>query len=328
MAENVLVTGGAGYVGSQVVLALIDAGHGVIVLDDLSTGLRRLVPRQAVFVEGDAGDGSLVEKVIAAHGVRAVMHFAASSLVHESMAQPLAYYRNNVCASRNLIEACVTRGVGALVFSSSAAVYGDPLTLPLTEEEACAPINPYGASKLMTEVMLRDVAPVSELRHVALRYFNVAGADLEGRSGESPPVASHLIKVACEAATGARDHIEIYGADYDTPDGTCIRDYIHVVDVADAHLAALDHLVGGGESLTLNCGYGHGYSVRQVLDAVEHATGVRLDKRLAPRRPGDPPVLVADAKRIRARFGWRPKYDDLDLIVKTAYAWEQGLRGG
>jgi UDP-glucose 4-epimerase len=327
MAEKVLVTGGAGYVGSQVALALIDAGHGVIVLDDLSTGLRRLVPDQAAFVEGDAGDGALVEKVIAEHDVSAVMHFAASSLVHESMAEPLAYYRNNVCAGRTLIEACVKRGVGALVFSSSAAVYGDPVTLPLTEEDACAPINPYGASKLMTEVMLRDVARVSELRHVSLRYFNVAGADLEGRSGESPPVASHLIKVACEAATGARDHIDIYGDDYDTPDGTCIRDYIHVVDLADAHLAALDHLFGGGESLTLNCGYGHGYSVRQVLDAVERATGIRLDKRLAPRRPGDPPVLVADASRIRERFGWRPKYDDLEVIVKTAYAWEQGLSG-
>ena len=323
MAENVLVTGGAGYVGSHAALALVDAGHRVIVLDDLSTGVRRLVPDEAAFVEGDAGDAALLEQVISERRVSAVMHFAASVLVHESMEQPLSYYRNNTCASRNLIEACVDQGVDALVFSSSAAVYGEPEVVPLSEEDACVPINPYGASKLMTEMMLRDLAPVSDLRHVALRYFNVAGADPAGRSGESPPVASHLIKVACEAATGARGHIDIYGDDYDTPDGTCVRDYIHVTDVAEAHVAALEHLIGGGESLTLNCGYGHGYSVREVLEAVERGTGIQLDKRRAPRRPGDPPVLVADASRIRERLDWRPRYDDLEIIVKTAYAWER-----
>ena len=326
MAENVLVTGGAGYVGSHVVLALLDVGHRVVVLDDLSTGARELVPAGAVFVEGDAGDAELAGRLIAERGITGVMHFAASVVVPESVTDPLKYYRNNTCASCHLIEVCARHGIAQFVFSSTAAVYGLPEMLPVDEDMATVPISPYGNSKLMTELMLRDLSAVSELRHVSLRYFNVAGADPEGRSGDVVAEATHLITVAAQAATGARDHIDIYGEDYDTPDGTCVRDYIHVTDVAAAHLAALDHLAAGGDSLTLNCGYGRGYSVREVVQAVERVAGIALNKRQAPRRPGDPPVLVAATGRIRARLGWQPKYDDLDLIVETALSWERRRR--
>jgi UDP-glucose 4-epimerase len=327
MTERVLVTGGAGYIGSHVALALIDAGHRAVVLDDLSTGVRDLVPAEAGFVEGDAGDGALLAQVLEDQGITAVMHFAGSIIVPESVEDPLKYYRNNTCASRNLIEACVKARVDRFVFSSTAAVYGLPVVLPAREDAPTAPINPYGASKLVTEMILADVARAHRLRYVALRYFNVAGADPEGRSGQSSPEATHLIKIACEVATGARGHINIFGDDYDTPDGTCVRDYIHVSDLATAHLHALDHLASDGESLTLNCGYGHGYSVREVLEAVERAAGARLEKRLAPRRAGDPPALVADATRIRERFDWRPEYEDLDVITASALAWERRRTG-
>jgi UDP-glucose 4-epimerase len=327
MAERVLVTGGAGYIGSHVALALIEAGHAVVVLDDLSTGTRDLVPAAADFVEGNAGDGALVRGLIADKDIGAAMHFAGSIIVPESVHDPLKYYRNNTCASRNLIEACVDAGVGRFVFSSTAAVYGQPDALPITEDSPTAPINPYGTSKLMTELMLADVARAHDFAYVALRYFNVAGADSAGRSGQSMPEATHLIKIACEVAVGARDHIDIFGDDYDTPDGTCVRDYIHVSDLATAHLKALDHLVAGGESQTLNCGYGRGHSVREVLASVERAAGATLDKRAAPRRAGDPPALVSNADRLRARFDWTPEHDDLDVITATALAWERRRRG-
>ena len=327
MAGTVLVTGGAGYVGSHVVLALLDAGHQVVVLDDLSTGVRELVPASAVFIEGDIADAELVRGLIAERDVSAVMHFAASVVVPESVADPLKYYRNNTSASRNLIEACAAQGIARFIFSSTAAVYGIPERVPVTETAACQPINPYGSSKLMTELMLRDVAAAGDFPYVCLRYFNVAGTDPEGRSGETAPEATHLITIACQAATGAREHIEIFGEDYDTPDGTCIRDYVHVTDLGAAHLAALDYLMAGGESLTLNCGYGRGYSVLEVLRAVEKAAGLALNKRPAPRRAGDPPVLIADANRIRERLGWRPKFDDLNVIVETALAWQERRRG-
>ena len=328
MPDNtVLITGGAGYIGSHAVLAFLEAGHGVVVLDDLSSGRRAAVPGNVTFVEGDAGDAELVGELIRGHGIGAVVHFAGSIVVPESVADPLGYYRNNTCASRNLIEACVAGGLGGgagrFIFSSSAAVYGIPDRNPATEDTPVAPINPYGASKLMTEWMLRDAAAAHGLDYVALRYFNVAGADPQGRAGQSTPNATHLIKVACEAATGQRPYIEVFGEDYDTPDGTCIRDYIHVSDLAAAHVDALGAPGGGG--LVLNCGYGRGFSVREVLAAVEREAGVALEIRSVARRPGDPPALVADATAIRERFGWRPQYDDLATIVRTALEWERKL---
>ncbi len=328
MAERVLVTGGAGYVGSHVAFAMLDAGHDVVVLDDLSTGVRELVPVDADYVEGNAGDRNLTSALIAERGVSAVMHLGASVVVPESVEKPLEYYRNNTSASRNLMEVCARHGVHRFVFSSTAAVYGEPETPTIDEDAPTRPINPYGRSKLMTELMLRDLSALGRFRHVALRYFNVAGADPAGRSGEQTPEATHLVTVACEVATGKRDHISIYGEDYDTPDGNCIRDYIHVTDIAAAHVAALDHLLGGGESLTLNCGYGRGHSVREIVAAVERAAGVELDKRPAPRRAGDAPVLIADARRIRERLDWRPRYDNLDVIVGTAFSWQQRVAAG
>ena len=330
MPDNtVLITGGAGYIGSHAVLAFLAAGHGVVVLDDLSSGRRAAVPGDVTFVEGDAGDSVLVSELIQRHGVGAAVHFAGSVVVPESVADPLKYYRNNTCASRNLIEACVAGGfaggAGRFIFSSSAAVYGTPDTTPVAEDAPPAPINPYGASKLMTEWMLRDAAAAHGLDYVALRYFNVAGADASGRAGQSTPNATHLIKVACEAATGQRPYIEVFGEDYDTPDGTCVRDYIHVSDLAAAHVDALALPRGGAGGLVLNCGYGHGFSVREVLAAVEREAGVTLDIRSAARRAGDPPALVADASAIRERFGWRPQYDDLATIVRTALEWERKL---
>lgn len=320
---TILVTGGAGYIGSHAVLAFSDAGYPVVVVDDLSTGRRNLVPSFIPFRKGDVGDMDLMASVIAEHRVGAVVHFAGSIVVPESVSDPLKYYRNNTANSRNLIAVCVDTGVSHFVFSSTAAVYGVPDKVPVNEEAPTEPINPYGSSKLMTEWMLRDVAAAHPFAFAALRYFNVAGADPMGRTGQSTPLATHLIKVACEAATGARRHIDVFGEDYDTPDGTCIRDYIHVSDLAEAHVLALDHLINAGESFIANCGYGHGYSVREVLTEVQKESGARLDIRGAPRRPGDPEKLVADPSRIKKTLSWRPRYDDLGFIVRTAYAWEQ-----
>ncbi len=322
---TVLVTGGAGYIGSHVVLALIDAGWPVVALDDLSAGRRDLVAPDVPLVEGDVANIPLMRRTLQAHGCVAVMHFAGSIVVPESVADPLTYYRNNTGASRDLIEAAVAEGVHAFVFSSSAAVYGVPETLPVAEDAPLRPLNPYGTSKLVTEWILRDVARVTDLRYAALRYFNVAGADAEERSGQCGARATHLIKVACETATGKRRHMDIHGADYDTPDGTCVRDYIHVSDLAGAHVAALDHLLARQDNIILNCGYGHGFSVRQVLDAVQQAAGRRLSIGIGPRRPGDAPQLVADSRRIRQTLDWKPRFDDLGVIVKSALAWERNL---
>ncbi len=322
-SRSILVTGGAGYIGSHVVLALIEAGHEVCVIDDLSTGRRDAVPADVSLVVGDAGDTAIVSAVLSRHRPAAVLHFAGSIVVPESVSDPLKYYANNTCASRALIAAAVAAGVEGFIFSSTAAVYGEPREVPVAEDAPCVPVNPYGASKLMTEWILRDTAAATGLNYVALRYFNVAGADPKGRAGQSTPDATHLIKVACEAAAGARDGVEIFGDDYPTADGTCIRDYIHVTDLADAHLAALDHLFGGGESAVFNCGYGRGHSVREVLDTVRDVSGKNLRVRRGPRRPGDAAEIVARADRIRGRLGWRPQYDDLRFIVETALAWER-----
>ncbi len=324
----VLVTGGAGYIGSHVVLALLDAGYPVVVLDDLSTGRRDAVAPAAGFVEGDIGDVRLVAETIDSHGVAAVMHFAGSIVVPESVADPLKYYLQNTCKSRGLIQACVEAGVGRFVFSSTAAVYGSVGGGPVPESAPALPASPYGTSKLMTEWMLRDAAAAHDLVYAALRYFNVAGADPQGRSGQSTPGATHLIKVACEVAAGRRPAMEIFGEDYETPDGTCVRDYIHVTDLAEAHLAALRDLESRGRNLTLNCGYGRGYSVRQVLAAVERAAGFALEVRAGPRRPGDVAEIVADASLIRQELGWQPRHDNLDGIVRDALAWERKLAGG
>jgi len=325
--STVLITGGAGYIGSHAVLAFLEAGYSIVVLDNLSTGRRAAVPGDVTFVEGDAGDGALVGDIISREGVAVVVHFAGSIVVTESVANPLKYYLNNCSVSRNLIEACIEGGVTKFVFSSSAAVYGMPETSEVAESAPVAPINPYGASKLVTEWMLRDVSTAHDFRYAALRYFNVAGADLNGRAGQSTANATHLIKIACEAAVGRRNFIEIFGKDYDTPDGTCIRDYIHVTDLVAAHLDAIHHLMGGGGNLILNCGYGRGYSVREVLAAVQEELGQPLDIRTAPRRPGDPARLVANADAIRERLGWQPHHDDLGLIVRTALDWERQVTG-
>jgi UDP-glucose 4-epimerase len=324
---TVLITGGAGYIGSHAVLAFREAGYQVVVLDDLSTGRREAVPGDVAFVEGDAGDLQLAGKIIADHQITSVIHFAGSIVVPESVEKPLAYYLNNTVASRNLIQACVEGGVDRFIFSSTAAVYGTPERVPISEDAPTLPINPYGRSKLMTEWILEDSAAAHGLKVVALRYFNVAGADPEGRAGQSTPKATHLIKIASQAAVGQRDHIDVFGQDYETPDGTCVRDYIHVSDLADAHVAALRHLEGGGGSLTLNCGYGRGYSVREVLETVDQEAGLTLDRRAAPRRAGDAAELVADAQAIQDALGWRPRHDDLGLIVRTALEWERKIAG-
>ena len=321
--RTALVTGGAGYIGSHVAWALLDAGWRVIVLDDLSTGRRELVPPAATFVEGGSGDAALLRGVLAAERIEAVLHFAGSIVVPESVVDPLAYYRNNVVGSIELIDACLAAGVKRFVFSSTAAVYGDPDQVPIPEHAPTRPLNPYGHSKLMIEQVLKDCDHAHRLPHVALRYFNVAGADPGGRTGQATPKATHLIKVACEVAVGAREAMEIYGTDYPTPDGTCVRDYIHVSDLADAHVKALEHLMAGGSSLTLNCGYGHGFSVREVLRMVEQVAGRPLAVREGPRRAGDSPRLVAEPGALRERFSWNPRHDDLRTIVTTALAWER-----
>lgn len=324
MNDTILVTGGAGYIGSHTCRQLIDAGHRVVVVDNLYSGHRWALPDAAVFVEGDIADAALMHDTLRAHDVRAVIHFAGHIVVPESVADPLKYYRNNTLGSLALIQACLATGVNEFIFSSSAAVYGIPQQLPAREDTPTAPINPYGWSKLMTEWMLRDVAAATpEFRYVALRYFNVAGASLDGALGQATPEATHLIKVACEAACGQRPGVTIHGTDYATPDGTCIRDYIHVEDLARAHLDALDYLEHGGAAQVLNCGYGHGFSVRAVLDAVRAVSGVAFPVTEGPRRAGDPPVLIADAARIRAVLGWQPRHEDLRVICETAFQWEQ-----
>lgn len=323
--KSVLITGGAGYIGSHAVLAFRESGLDVVVIDDLSTGIRQNLSSEVPFVEGDAGDNALVEATLKQYQVDAVIHFAGSIIVPESVADPLKYYRNNTAVSRNLIESCVASGVRNFIFSSTAAVYGIPEVIPVAEDAPTVPINPYGTSKLMTEWVLRDTANAHDFRYAALRYFNVAGADPDGRTGQSTPEATHLIKVASQVVTGRRDHIDVFGSDYDTPDGTCVRDYIHVSDLAAAHVAAYLHLRGANQNLVLNCGYGHGYSVREVLDAMGREAGEEMDIRDAPRRAGDPPALVADASAVRATLGWKPRYDDLGFIVRTALAWERGI---
>jgi UDP-glucose 4-epimerase len=319
-----LVTGGAGYIGSHVARQLGERGERLVTLDNLSSGFRGAV-LHGEFVEGDSGDANLVARLLAENQVDTVMHFAAHISVPESVANPLKYYRNNTANTRTLLECCVAAGVKHFVFSSTAAVYGIPESGAASEDTPTLPINPYGQSKLMSEAMLRDVAAVTPLRYVALRYFNVAGADPGGRIGQCTPEATHLIKVACEHAVGRRPRITIFGTDYGTPDGTCVRDYIHVEDLADAHLQALDYLRGGGESATLNCGYGRGFSVRDVLREVERVSGQALAIDETGRRAGDPPELIAVAHRIRETLGWRPRHEDLGRIVATALAWERRL---
>jgi UDP-glucose 4-epimerase len=323
---SVLVTGGAGYIGSHAVLALLDAGWRVVVIDNLSTGFDWLVDPRATLVVGEIEDEALVRGVMAEHGVIAVMHFAGSIIVPESVTDPLKYYRNNTVASRSLIDSAVSSGVKHFIFSSTAATYGMPEVVPVAEDMPQLPINPYGTSKLMTELMLRDVAAAHPFNYCALRYFNVAGADPQGRTGQSTAGATHLIKIAVEAATGKRDHVTVFGTDYDTADGTGVRDYIHVSDLAAAHVDALGLLIERPEqSYTLNAGYGRGYSVNEVLDAVDRVTNLSIERRFAERRLGDAGELVADNSRILATLPWRPKRDDLDGIVRDALAWERKL---
>lgn len=322
---RVLITGAAGYIGSHATRSCLDAGFQVVALDNLSTGEASLIPDGTPLYEGDAGDGSFVKEIIERHEIEAVMHFAGSVVVPESVSNPLKYYANNTVTSRNLIQTCIETAVRRFVFSSTAAVYGVPTESPISETAATVPINPYGSSKLMTETMLRDTAAAHDFSYLALRYFNVAGADPQGRCGQCSPDATHLIKVASQVAAGTRPGMQVFGDDYDTPDGTCVRDYIHVTDLADAHVAALRYLSGGGGNKILNCGYGRGYSVREVIDAVEKEVGTALNVTVAPRRAGDPPALVADNTQILEALNWAPKHDDLGTIVHTALAWERQL---
>lgn len=322
--SSILVTGGAGYIGSHVVRQLTERGERVVVLDNLSTGFREAVIG-AQLVVGDTADRSLVDDVLKQHEVDTVMHFAAHTVVPESVSNPLKYYANNTCATRNLLAACSAAGVSQFVFSSTAAVYGMPASGAADENTPTQPINPYGSSKLMSEWMLRDLAAATPMRHAILRYFNVAGCDPAGRIGQSTPNATLLIKVACEHAVGKRTQLSVFGTDYDTPDGTCIRDYIHVDDLAAAHLKSLDYLRAGGDSVLLNCGYGHGYSVREVIDAVERVDRKPLNVIEQPRRAGDPPMLIAHCEKLKSTLDWQPRHDDLDFIVATALAWERKL---
>jgi UDP-glucose 4-epimerase len=325
LTSTILVTGGAGYIGSHMILGLIDRGDRVVVIDNLSTGVREQVCSDAEFVEGDVADTELVRDILKRRKVDAVIHFAGSVIVPESVTDPLKYYDNNTAASRNLLAACIAEGVGRFVFSSTAAVYGMPDTTIVTEETPTAPINPYGRSKLMTEWMLRDIAAAHPFRFMALRYFNVAGADPAGRTGQSTPRATHLIKRACQAALGRVPALDIFGTDFDTPDGTGVRDYIHVSDLIAAHLLALDALASGAESNVYNCGYGRGLSVREIIAAMERVSGVKVPAREGPRRAGDPGMLVADSSKLTRQLGWTPRHGDIDEIVKSAFAWEKHL---
>jgi len=322
--KTILVTGGAGYIGSHVVKQLGEAGEKIVIIDDLSTGFEDAI-LYGELVQGNMGDKDLVSRVMEEHDVDSVIHFAAHTIVPESVSNPLKYYGNNTCNSRNLLECCRDHKIKNFIFSSTAAVYGIPETESANEKTTLDPINAYGTSKLMTEWMLRDLSFATDLKHVALRYFNVAGCDPKGRIGQSTEKATLLIKVACEAAVGKRDQVYIFGTDYPTKDGTGVRDYIHVEDLASAHLRALDYLRNNGDSTTLNCGYGYGYSVREVLDAVEKVNGAKLNIVEEDRRAGDPPILIAEADLIRETLGWEPEYNDLELIVKSALDWEKKL---
>jgi UDP-glucose 4-epimerase len=322
---TVLVTGGAGYIGSHMVHALADTGQSVVVVDNLSTGFSAFLPQGVPLFIGDAADENLVEGVIAAHNVDAIIHFAGSVVVPDSMRDPLAYYRNNTMTTRNLLNAAVKCGVKRFIFSSTAAVYGNPEFMPVTEDAATRPLSPYGSSKLMSEIMLHDVASAHAMNTVVLRYFNVAGADPQARIGLATVGATHLLKIAVEAATGQRAKIDVFGTDYPTPDGSCVRDFIHVSDLVQAHGAALSYLRRGGASTTLNCGYGRGYSVLQTIAAVRRVSGRNFAVQYAERRPGDIMTMIADTGRIRATLDWIPQYDDLDTIAAHALAWEEKL---
>ena len=322
---TVLVTGGAGYIGSHMVLNLADAGEKVVVLDNLVTGFDWAIDGRAIYEPGNAGDIALVRSLIDKHGITEIVHFAGSIVVPESVVDPLKYYGNNTATSRNLIEAAVAGGVKHFIFSSTAAVYGMTGLAPVVEETPLSPMSPYGRSKLMTEWMLADAAGAHDLRYVALRYFNVAGADPQKRSGQSTPMATHLIKVACQVALGQREKMDIFGTDYETPDGTCVRDYIHVTDLIAAHALLLGHLRAGGESTTMNAAYNQGYSVRQVVETVRAVSGVNLHADEGPRRAGDPASVTATGERLRTQLGWVPQHDDLNEIVASAYAWEKHL---
>ncbi|MGH9591569.1 MAG: UDP-glucose 4-epimerase GalE, partial [Bryobacteraceae bacterium] len=322
---SVLITGGAGYIGSHMAFSCLETGRDVVVIDNLITGLRALVPEQAHFIQGDIADQAVVRTAIRNHSVTAVIHFAGSAIVPDSVAEPLTYYANNTSASRNLIEACVQEGVQNFIFSSTAAVYGIPQHSPASEDAVKAPINPYGRSKLVTEWILEDACRAHGLHSLALRYFNVAGADPRGRTGQSTPRATHLIKRASQAALDRIPVLDIFGTDFPTHDGTGVRDYIHVSDLVTAHLLGLEHLEKGGASLVMNCGYGHGFSVREIISTVEKVAGRKIPTREAPPRPGDPAELVADSTRLKSLLGWQPRYDDIEEIAATAYRWEKRL---
>ncbi len=322
---TVLVTGGAGYIGSHMVLELLEAGEKIVVLDNLSTGRRSAVPAGVELVIGDFGDELLVKNLLATHGVDAIIHFAAKIVVPDSVADPLGYYLNNTASARSLLACAVAQNVRHFIFSSTAAVYGEPQQNPVSEDESLKPVSPYGRSKLMVEWMLEDTAHAHDLRYVVLRYFNVAGADPEGRTGQSFPNATHLIKVAVQTALGMRRGMEVFGTDYPTPDGSCLRDYIQVTDLARAHMDALKHLRSGGSNLTCNCGYERGYSVLEVIETVKRVTGVDFNVKISGRRPGDPAAIVAANEKARNVLGWTPAHDNLDEIVKQAFEWEKKL---
>jgi UDP-glucose 4-epimerase len=322
---SILVTGGAGFIGSHMVHRLVDSGETVVVLDNLTTGFAWSLPEAANLIEGDVGDEELVRKIIREHNVDAIVHFAGSIVVPESVSDPLWYYENNTVKSRALIACAVAEGVKHFIFSSTAAVYGAPEVMPVTEATPQLPVSPYGSSKLMTEIMLRDTGFAHDFRYVALRYFNVAGADPKGRTGQSTKGATHLIKVACEAAQGKRSHLDVFGTDYDTADGTCVRDYIHVSDLVKAHSDALAYLRADGAAIVMNCGYSRGFSVLEVIDAVKRVSGVDFDVRTTDRRPGDPPQIVAASDLVRSTLNWQPEHEDLDTIVRHALDWEAAL---
>ncbi|HKQ45241.1 MAG TPA: UDP-glucose 4-epimerase GalE [Rhizomicrobium sp.] len=323
---TILITGGAGYIGSHMAHHLLGTGEKIVVLDNMVTGVKKNVPEDVTFVKGDIGDEALVSDLLAAHGIDSVIHFAGSVVVPESVENPLYYYANNTAAARTLIAACVKNGVSNFIFSSTAAVYGSPPVVPVAEDGPTIPVSPYGRSKLITEWILQDVAAAHPIKYGILRYFNVAGADPQGRTGQSTPRATHLIKRACEVATGKIPHLTIYGTDYETPDGTGVRDYIHVSDLVDIHERVLQYLRDGGPSVLFNCGYGRGFSVREVAAEVGRVNGKPLAIEYAPRRPGDLGIVVAQTAKLTKTLGWTPKYQDLETIVKTALTWERRVR--